>query len=563
MKLNLTLKENIVISSILLILFALLAIPYLGSVGLWNPLEPRYAAIAKEMFFSRDWFVLKYIDRIYIEKPPLFFWLLNFSYLLTGHVSSWSSRIPSIIATLFSLIGLFCVGKRLYCDRAAWFATAIFLLNFRTLYQMRRVQMESILMALIIWAIYFLLRALENKEACSKWLTPFYLFLGLTILFKGLVAFIPLLITLLIIIFTTKDLTLKDFHIPKGLFIILLLISSLWLVPALLTGLNFSHLKTLLGIGVGRFLSMPSKHGPFYYFQIFFIEFFPWCLLFPFAAYSIFKKRSELFKFQWYLPLIWFAVTLSFFMLNNSRHSQYIMPLYPAAALIIGWYIVDAYDNNKTKILNLFRLTLGSTLIIVPLLSLLIVFLINERLLWDKQFTILSQFLNEHSITPILLSLISIGLAILSQVSKNRTFSFSRFMALFAFYTLTIFITYNGLVAPWFDQHVGGGLLQAHIANLPKETPLVTYGGLSLSESAEGFIYFNTNNKFISTEFPTGVALERLKNQPKTVILLYSRDIPRLEAEIQKPIHVYFGESVWKKTIVAVSTSPIGQARNF
>src|SRR5579863_5874006 len=52
---------------------------HLGSYGLWEPDEARYAEIAREMLATGNFIVphLNYVP--YVEKPPLLYWLTALS----------------------------------------------------------------------------------------------------------------------------------------------------------------------------------------------------------------------------------------------------------------------------------------------------------------------------------------------------------------------------------------------------------------------------------------------------------------------------------------------------
>jgi len=51
----------------------------LGRWDLWNPDEPRYAQVAREMVEGGDWVLMHFNGKVYGHKPPLFFWLIAFS----------------------------------------------------------------------------------------------------------------------------------------------------------------------------------------------------------------------------------------------------------------------------------------------------------------------------------------------------------------------------------------------------------------------------------------------------------------------------------------------------
>ena len=92
----------------------------LGQWDLWNPDEPRYAEVAREMVKGGDWILLHLNGRIYPDKPPLFFWLIAFSSFLWQGFSSFSVRFPSALFGTLTVLLTFFLGKSLYSSRAGF-----------------------------------------------------------------------------------------------------------------------------------------------------------------------------------------------------------------------------------------------------------------------------------------------------------------------------------------------------------------------------------------------------------------------------------------------------------
>jgi 4-amino-4-deoxy-L-arabinose transferase-like glycosyltransferase len=97
------------------VLAALLFIPFLGNVHLFDWDEINFAECAREMFINKDY------GRVYInflpfwEKPPFFFWLQVLSMHLFG-VGDFAARFPNAICGIVTLLVLFKIGQRLLSD---------------------------------------------------------------------------------------------------------------------------------------------------------------------------------------------------------------------------------------------------------------------------------------------------------------------------------------------------------------------------------------------------------------------------------------------------------------
>ena len=70
---------------------ALLLYPRLN-FRLLEPDEGRYAEIAREMLARGDWVVPHLQGEPYLDKPPLLYWLVVFSYKMFG-VHDWAARL--------------------------------------------------------------------------------------------------------------------------------------------------------------------------------------------------------------------------------------------------------------------------------------------------------------------------------------------------------------------------------------------------------------------------------------------------------------------------------------
>lgn len=91
---------------------ALLFMPGLGAVHLFDWDEINFAEIAREMLVTGNW-VQPQIDYLpFHEKPPLFIWLQALSMTVIG-VGEFAARLPNAICGIFTLLVLFRIGDQL------------------------------------------------------------------------------------------------------------------------------------------------------------------------------------------------------------------------------------------------------------------------------------------------------------------------------------------------------------------------------------------------------------------------------------------------------------------
>jgi hypothetical protein len=72
---------------------------------------------------------------------------------------------------------------------------------------------------------------------------------------------------------------------------------------------------------------------------MFFFNFLPWSLFIPSIVLFLYQRRHSLSESRLLFPLIWFLSVLLFFTIPTGKRAIYILPLYPAAALLFGaWW---------------------------------------------------------------------------------------------------------------------------------------------------------------------------------------------------------------------------------
>ena len=91
---------------IIIVASALLFIPFLGQVHLFDWDEINFAECAREMIVSKDYLRMQIDFKPFYEKPPLFIWLQVLSMKMFG-VNEFAARFPNAVAGMLTLIALF------------------------------------------------------------------------------------------------------------------------------------------------------------------------------------------------------------------------------------------------------------------------------------------------------------------------------------------------------------------------------------------------------------------------------------------------------------------------
>ena len=320
---------------LLLLAGTLLFLPGLGARDLWNPDEPRYAEVAREMLLTGEYLVPHLNGEVYSQKPPLLFWAMAAAGRLTGQLDEAAARLPSVLSAIAALMLVHRLGKRLFSPRAAWIAAAAFATGSKILWQGRIGQIDMLLVALVSAAVWFWVRSwTENRPAL---VLGFYAFAGLGTIAKGPVSLLPPLLGTLGFLAWQRDRDgFRRLWLGRGLLVYAGVV-LLWLVPAALVG-GPEYLRAIAFRQTVERYADPWHHFQpwYYYLEVMPADFFPWSLLLPGALVAAWKgldgeRRRAL---RW--AIAWCAATLLFFSVSPAKRTVYILTMYPALALLVG-----------------------------------------------------------------------------------------------------------------------------------------------------------------------------------------------------------------------------------
>jgi 4-amino-4-deoxy-L-arabinose transferase-like glycosyltransferase len=328
----------------LLLLACLVLIVYLPGIGardLWNPDEPRYAVVAREMLEAdsvRAWFVPRLNGDLYTQKPPLLFWSMAFfgwlATLFGGGMNEVAARLPSLAAVLIATLGVYKLGRLLFDRQVAWLSAIVFASCFKIVWQGHVGQIDMLLTAMVVLSVYYWARGWVEGRPGLYWL--YFVFAGFATLAKGPVGLLPPLLSILVFLGWRDRPALRALPLGRGLLLWVGVVSC-WLAPAMIWGgVEYRH-DILFTQNVTRYVD-PWHHyqPPYYYLGVLPADFLPWSLLLPAALLVGWKGLQGASRERWHFLWIWVALTLVFFSLSSAKRTVYILTLYPALALLVG-----------------------------------------------------------------------------------------------------------------------------------------------------------------------------------------------------------------------------------
>lgn len=336
-----------------ILLVALAAAIYLGSAGIPSLLDDAdslYAEVAREMTQSRDW-ITPYANTIrYLEKPPLFYWLIALSYIVSGAANAFTARLPTALATIGLIFVTFKIGKLLFGFRAGLLG-GLALATSLGMFLFTRIVLPDALVSLLLALILYAFLCWERAEKKTGPLLWIYALAGLAVMAKGLIGIVfpgAIMFVTLAVTGRIKD-VLKIISF-KGI-LIFLAIAVPWHILAGQRNPGF-YWFYFINEHVLRFLGKryPKDYGtiplvPFWLLHL--VWLFPWSIyLATFCWPSNFKRALAEHGRNLALPLAWALVILLFFSFS-SRLEYYTMPALPAMALLAGMQCASFWKRER------------------------------------------------------------------------------------------------------------------------------------------------------------------------------------------------------------------------
>ncbi len=350
-----------------LLLTLLMAVVWFGNLDyrkLVRPDEGRYAEIAREMAASGDWVTPRLNGIKYFEKPALQYWITAGAYRLFGE-HHWTARLWSALTGFIGIFFTYFAARRLFGREAGLLAAAV--LGSSLLYvligHMNSLDMGmTFFMGLALMSFLLAQQDSASARANRRWMHVAWAALAFSVLSKGLMGIVLPGAVVVLYTLIERDFALwKKLHLVSGS-LLFLAISAPWFIAVSVANPEFFHFF-FIHEHFERFLTKAhGRYEPWWWFiPVLAAGILPW--LFTLAdslarawktetpkpnphpsplpragegaKVSLRDVRINGFKPKRFL-LIWAVFIFFFFSLSGSKLASYILPIFPALALLIG-----------------------------------------------------------------------------------------------------------------------------------------------------------------------------------------------------------------------------------
>lgn len=298
---------------------------------------------AREMTENNDWVMPTCNAEPRLQKTPLSYWLVSGVSKLTGRIDEITARIPSILFGVFSVLAIIYFVKLHTNMRTALISACVWssTLSYVRYARNARPEMVLVFFTTVCFLSFYSAIVESNRRRQIIYMLVFWVSFSLSMLAKG-PAPLPLVgVPLFVFVLFFRQFK----NIPKMLPIVGSIIFLAIVLPwpiAIANKMNWD-MTIWKHEFVDRFFGdyASGDKSFFYYFPRMFSFIAPWSAFLVMALVAPFYKIwSDRRRFIWFL-WVWFVADLIFLTINGGKRQHYILPIMPAASIMIGIILED------------------------------------------------------------------------------------------------------------------------------------------------------------------------------------------------------------------------------
>jgi 4-amino-4-deoxy-L-arabinose transferase-like glycosyltransferase len=336
----------------------------LGSRALNEPDEGRYSEIAREMVVSGDWLVPNLWFMPHLDKPPVTYWCEAVSLKIFG-LNEWAVRLPLALAALSGLLATFLLARSMIGSRAGWISILLLETSFLYFVMARFLTTDFFLTQFVAWAFYFFWESWRQVRSPApqwrrflSWHLAGWVAVALAFMTKGPVALaIPIAGLLALAIFRRRQLAagrmfFTGIGLGLGLMLILVLPWFLAVFHRQPEAANYMLFYQAFGHLFG--ITINNRRGSlFYFFGIIAVGLLPWSILLGWLwRREHWRGLNEKSQDAWLLLNVWAIFTFILFSLTHSKLPAYILPIFPALAILLAWRFFPGHPVKSTGLMK-------------------------------------------------------------------------------------------------------------------------------------------------------------------------------------------------------------------
>jgi len=334
--------------------------------------EGRYAEIAREMFATGDWVTIRYNGLKYFEKPPFHLWMTATAYHVFG-VGDWQARLWVAVSGIIGLLMTSLAASRWY-GRRVGLLTALVLLsaptwNLGSHFNSLDMSVSGAL-ACVLAGVLLAQHPDASQKTRRHWMLFAWAAMGVAVLTKGLIGIVLPGMVLFVYMLVARDWKLlRRLYLPSGA-LCFAVITVPWFVLVSMRNPAFPQFFFIHEHWQRYTSTVHQRNAPVWYFVPQLIAgFLPWIGLVPAMLRQV-RAEPAAGGFRPLLLLsVWAVVIFGFFSLSSSKLPGYIIPVFPALAIIAARALAELTGKSWRRQLIGMLVVVGLGLVASPLVA--------------------------------------------------------------------------------------------------------------------------------------------------------------------------------------------------
>lgn len=325
--------------------------------SLTDPDEVFYSLTAHEMTAKNEWMTPLIFGQPQFEKPPLTYWLLEIAFKTWGE-SPFTARLFPAMFACFGVMAVYWIGLMGFKDERKAFLSALVLATGAFYAGMgKTVFTDMIFSVFILGALAMFVWGFTDRRHQGIAFIGFYVFCALATLTKSpLGLLVPQLAVILFLLYQRQIKFLMNWWVPTGILLYLCVALPWYVYTYNHYGQAFIH-EFFYNDHWRRLLEAEHRGNDhwFFYPMTMIAGLFPWSLFLLAACVDLFKRLKSSVTVIDYLSLSWIVAVLVVFQIAHSKLASYILPVFPALALMTGNFLGNglSYIQHRKKMQNL------------------------------------------------------------------------------------------------------------------------------------------------------------------------------------------------------------------
>lgn len=313
--------------------------------------EAHFAQATRQMLQTHNFFQIRFQEKTRFQKPPGINWLQAAAVKVVGDENNdtiWPYRLPSFLGALLSILMMYYFSRRFFSEKTALTAAALLSCSFLLVVEAHMAVIDTSLLSSIVlmqgtlWIIYS--SQIRKQKAHWGWAFVFWLAMSYGFVLKGVTPLVGVLTCTALCGIERRVDWLKGLRPLWGI-VLFILLSLAWLF-AVNAAENSNYLLQMVNRDLlPKLKGGHESHGqlPLFHLAILPITFWASSLfLWQGGCFAYKNKHLVAVKFL----LAWIIPTWVFFELMPTKLPQYILPTFPAIALLCA---LSISKENSSK----------------------------------------------------------------------------------------------------------------------------------------------------------------------------------------------------------------------